>query len=450
MAILNRAQRAALWAAPMLLCATMAHAEIRESFTGTAAPDWTISNNSALTAPSIDPDGQGWLRLNPLANSQVGRALLTGTSQPLAPNTPLYFEFEYVTWGGNGADGMAAFLYDASQNMSGAFSGGSLGYCAGAGAYLAIGLDEFGNFSGPTDPGNGGCGFPPGGQTATSQSVVIRGPQSASYPMVATTKYAAGIDTPAVTTRPAPSTVQVKLEPASPGYNVTVTLVRNGSPTVLHSNVPFPYAPPANVRVGFASSTGLLNNIHEVRNAVLAVLAELDVTKTLTTPTPATPGSTVSYKVTFFNRSAFDLASGSVNFEDPIPAEITSPTWTCAGTACPSASGSGNIQAVNGGIFPANGQAEFTVTGKLAAGVTNGQVISNTAKVSFVPNTPYSGPSKEATAVLTAKVIPPEPPKTPAPVPTLGAVGLVLMSLSFAGVGVYSIRRRKTNVGSGK
>lgn len=126
---------------------------------GTTAPGWTISNSSALTAPGIDPDGSGWLRLNPLAQSQVGHALRTDASGALTPSMPLYFEFEYVSWGGNGADGLAALLYDASQNMSGASSGGSLGYCGGAGTYPAIGLDEFGNFSGPTWPPANNCGY---------------------------------------------------------------------------------------------------------------------------------------------------------------------------------------------------------------------------------------------------------------------------------------------------
>ncbi|MCP1108505.1 hypothetical protein M6G53_24370 [Serratia nevei] len=429
-------QKAAWWLLPAFLGASLSHAAIRHPLTGTTAPDWTISNSSTLTAPGIDPDGNGWLRLNPLAQARVGRALQTGVAEPLTPSMPLYFEFEYASWGGNGADGLAAFLYDADQDMSGAGGGGSLGYCGGAGAYLGIGLDEFGNFSGPLR-----CGFDAGdpARLQHTQSVVLRGPQAASYPLVATTKYAPGIDVPTVTTRPATTTVQMQLLPMpAGGYNVTLTLVRNGTSTVVHNNVPFPYAAPASVRIGFGSATGSNTNIHEVRNVVLA---NVDVAKPLLTPTPAVPGSTVSYKVTFTNDSAFAIPAGNIVFDDAIPAQIVSPTWTCAGTGCPSPSGSGSIQALNGGPFAANGQVEFTVTGRLADNVSNGQVIPNTATISFDPSSLYAGPQKQATANVTAQVstVPPTP-STVTAVPALGGTGLLLAS---AGLGALSARRRK-------
>ncbi|WP_148292975.1 hypothetical protein [Comamonas sp. B-9] len=423
------------------MAAPLAHADIRESFTGTTAPGWSLAADTSLTAPGTDADGQGWLRLNGLANGQVGRALWTGAPQSIVANTPLYFEFEYVSWGGGGADGLVAFFYDASQDMSGALSGGSLGYCAGAGAYLGIGLDEYGNFSGPSDAISSACSNGANGSGPTSQSVVIRGPEDAQYPLIATSQYGPGVDT-RTSLRPQPITVQVKLEPEGVGYNVTVTLIREGVSTVLHDAVPFPYAPPSDVRVGFASSTGDINNTHEVRNAVLAILADLDVSKTLMTPTSAAPNSSVSYTLTYFNRSAFDLPSGTVNFEDVVPAEITNPSWTCTGAACPSASGSGSIQAINAGVFPANGQAVFTVTGTLSNAVTTGQVISSLAKASFVSDSIYAGPTKEASVTITVvDAVAPQAAATP--VPALEGIGLALASTGVAGGGAWMLRRRK-------
>ncbi|QMV73322.1 hypothetical protein HS961_11045 [Comamonas piscis] len=434
-------QLAACTLVSALMAAPMAHADIRESFTGTTASGWILADDSSLTAPSVDADGQRWLRLNGLQNGQVGRALWTGISQPIVANTPLYFEFEYVSWGGTGADGLAAFFYDASQDMAGALSGGSLGYCAGAGAYIGIGLDEYGNFSGPASPVNSACDNGANGVGATSQSVVIRGPEDAQYPMVATTQYGSRIDQFAGSERPPSTMVQVKLEPAGVGYNVTVTLIRSGVSTVLHNAVPFPYAPPTDVRLGFASSTGDRDNIHEVRNAVLAILAELDLSKTLLTPASAAPNSSISYTLSYFNRSAFDLPSGTVNFEDAVPAQITNPTWTCVGTACPSANGSGSIQAVNAGVFPANGQAVFTVTGTLSSAVVNGQVIAGLAKASFVADSIYAGPAKEASASITV-VGAVAPQAVATPVPVLEGMGLVLLSAGAAGLGIYAKRRR--------
>lgn len=307
-----------LGALSLALTASIGHSAVREGFNNSTAPNWTITGNSRLTAPNIDPEGQGWLRLNPLATSQTGRALLTGSSQALASNVPVYFEFEYVSWGGTGADGLVAFLYDADKDMAGARSGGSLGYCGGSGAYLAIGLDEYGNFSGPYDRDVKVCRFNDQANTRSQyvDSVVIRGPEGSNYPMVATKKYASGIDFPRATARPAATKVQVSLQPATVGYNITVTLIRNGVATKMFDNVSFPYAAPNNVRVGFGSATGLDTNVHEVRGQVLDVLTEVDVAKRLTSSDPAARGSTVSYSVSYANVSNFEITAGNIQYED--------------------------------------------------------------------------------------------------------------------------------------
>ncbi|HET9331233.1 MAG TPA: hypothetical protein VFO23_11950, partial [Steroidobacteraceae bacterium] len=51
--------------------------KLQQTFTGTAAPGWTLSGNAFLTAPSIDPDGQGWLRLTDANQAERGLALDT-------------------------------------------------------------------------------------------------------------------------------------------------------------------------------------------------------------------------------------------------------------------------------------------------------------------------------------------------------------------------------------
>ncbi|WP_259652237.1 pilus assembly protein [Variovorax sp. UMC13] len=136
-----------------------------------------------------DPVGQGALRLtngdtgkNTNGNDQTG-AIYSKFDFP--SNQGLEVTFQTATYGGNaytnhrgqlsGADGIAFFLVNADQvtavdqNTSiGAF-GGSLGYsCANTkgtnngllGAYIGLGIDEFGNFSNPGDntvsgPGQG-------------------------------------------------------------------------------------------------------------------------------------------------------------------------------------------------------------------------------------------------------------------------------------------------------
>ena len=113
----------------------LAQFKLQQGFTGATAPGWTLSGNALLTAPSIDPAGQGWLRLTDTGNNEKGLALDTAETFP--GNVPVTVRFSYVSWGGTGADGITMFLYDSTQDMSGAKTGGGLAYCGGAGGFLA-------------------------------------------------------------------------------------------------------------------------------------------------------------------------------------------------------------------------------------------------------------------------------------------------------------------------
>jgi len=148
-----------------------------------------VGGVSGLLGTTGDPDGQGALRLTngdtsagTNGNNQTG-AVYSKFAFP--SNQGLEVTFKTVTYGGNayknsagqasGADGIAFFLVNADQvtsvdanTQTGAF-GGSLGYsCANGktvndgllGAYVGLGIDEFGNFSNPGDntasgPGTG-------------------------------------------------------------------------------------------------------------------------------------------------------------------------------------------------------------------------------------------------------------------------------------------------------
>jgi MSHA biogenesis protein MshQ len=252
------------------LAAPVARAQtISQSFTQSTATGWTLANSTYLTVPTIDVAGSGWLRLTDAVTYETGTALYTGGS--FTPIQTLVMQFDYATWGGNGADGITLFLYDATKTMSGAAYGGGLGYCGGAGGYLAIGLDEYGNFSNPGDR----CGSASGGPGAQPQKLVIRGPQSASNIYITNTSVPGNISTNAKS-RPAANTVFVTLAPATPiGYTLTVQFRQGPTGTIqtLLTGVKFPYAPPASLRIGFSAGTGGSDNAHEVRNFTVLATA---------------------------------------------------------------------------------------------------------------------------------------------------------------------------------
>ena len=96
----------------------------------------------------------------------------------IAATSGIQVAFDFNDWGGGSppADGIVVAIIDGSKSPSlpGAY-GGSIGYAqrtgvAGiAGGMLGIALDEFGNFSNPTEGRQGGPG-------AVAYSVTIRGP----------------------------------------------------------------------------------------------------------------------------------------------------------------------------------------------------------------------------------------------------------------------------------
>jgi hypothetical protein len=369
--------------------------KLQETFENTTAPGWTLTDSAILTAPSIDAAGSGWLRLTAAVGTEKGLALNSGFS--FAGNQPVAVEFNYVSWGGTGADGMTLFLYDSStaSPMAGALTGGGLGYCGGAGGYLAIGLDEYGNFSNPNDK----CTPASGGPGAKPESLVIRGPESATNAWVNTTSISGGIDNPHVTSRPSPKTVILTLTPAvapAIGYTITAQFQSaSGQPfQTLFSNVAFPYTPPANLSVGFSGSTGGSTNIHELQGLAAATPDDLQVT--ITGPGSVLQGSSVTYVVTLTNDGNYPLDTANApTVVDNLPASITGATWTCvgAGGATCDASGAGNINTTNV-TLPANGSVTYTIQGTLDPAATCGSTVADTADAEFGSSTSFLDPDE--------------------------------------------------------
>ena len=417
--------------------------KLQETFTGTTAPGWTLSGNAFLTAPSIDAVGAGWLRLTNAVTDERGLALST---QSFAGNVPVTVRISYVSWGGTGADGTTIFLFDSTQNMSGASNGGGLGYCNGAGGYLAVGLDEYGNFSNPGDH----CSH--GGPGRTPESLVIRGPESSGNPYVTGVLVPGGIDNPHVASRPSPKTVLVTLTPAAVGYTVTALFQEaSGDPyQTLFSNAPFPYAAPASLSVGFSGSTGGSTNNHELQGLTAATPDDLQVT--MSGPATVLEGAPVTYTVTLTNNGANAIAAAdSPTLTDALPAAITGVTWTCvpsAGASC-TASGAGSLNE-SGLTLPSNASVTYTITGTLAP-ATCGTTVTNTASADFSSSSTFidPDPSNNSASVIstvsctvalltnpTTLFFAPQTvgtPSAPLSVTVIGANGVVISNISTTG-----------------
>jgi hypothetical protein len=250
---------------------------------GSLSDSWVTARSSGTFTPAVI---DGRLRLTQAVANQSTSA----TYQRLYPaaNNLVVVEFDYYAWssqGGTGADGVAVILSDATVTPQPGSFGGSLGYAqrnngdAGfAGGWLGIALDEYGNFSNPTEGRLGGPGFRP-------QSVSIRGSAAGNYQYLTGT--AANLN-PRVDLR---STTT-----AAPGHRYRITVDSRGAGQALVSvqrntgsgftNLIAPFnalavngqAPvPENFFLSFTGSTGGSNNNHELDNLSICALRSLPV-----------------------------------------------------------------------------------------------------------------------------------------------------------------------------
>lgn len=319
---------------------------------------WTLGGAAALTAPTIDANGNGWLRLTGNTNDTQGNALYTGGS--FSALTGLNITFSYVSWGGGspGADGISIFLYDATQNMSGSLPGGGLGFCKGAGAYLGIALDEYGNFSNGGDRCTGG-----GGPGRVQQTLSIRGPTASNNPFITNTAVPGGIDSPTATIRPALNQVVLSLVPKTAGVGYTLNVSFRNGPTApltpLLSNVNFPYAAPSALSVGIAASTGGSKNIHEVQNLSVGGNAPQQpaVSKSFNPSSMTVPGT--SALVLTMNSANNTATTLTAKFTDNLPAGVTIAATPVLGGSCPgtsnAAAGGSTVTYALGAVIPAVG-----------------------------------------------------------------------------------------------
>ncbi len=353
-----------LWARVLLLAivlfalspSALAQFPISEAFKTGGASSWVFGGAAQMTGNgTIDPLNDGWLRLTSAGTNQSGYAYY---NQNFPSTLGIEVDFDYLTWGGTGADGISIFLFDgtASPFKIGDF-GGALGYCQGyngspggvSKAYVGIGLDEYGNFANRNDR----C--PNGGTTAaTPDSVVIRGPGDAGtgYGYLAGTgTLAAGIDLPTVTSRPTPSTfyrrVSILIAPIGSTYQITVKWQTSttGALTTILGPFTMPSAPPTNLKIGFAASSGGATNYHEIRNLSIRLPTDLKITKTVSAAAGVSPKDSLTYTISATNLGP-NSVTGATLIDTP-PSTLQVVSWNCSATSGAACGGSSGTSSIN-------------------------------------------------------------------------------------------------------
>ncbi|WP_369373511.1 hypothetical protein [Streptomyces sp. cg36] len=346
------------------------------------------NGNDVGTATGSATYQNGWLRLTPATASQAGSWQMKDS---FSTSLGIVAEFTYATYGGSTfdgkrGDGMAFFLADGSASTGTGALGGALGYaCAGSstrctsngvpGAFLGIGLDEFGNFSSNSTGASG-----PGTQ---ANKIVVRGGGSG------TTGYRFGTSangpggTVETGSRANFRTVRIAVQPKN-GKPMLSVWSDSGPGTALTSlisdydvsaitNQP---ALPSTLRVGFSAGTGGATNNHEVGDLTINVPANLTISKTGKPSTVGAGTGPVTYTVTVSNSDANDVTGAVV--KDAVPG-LTGVRWTCAasqGSACARASGTGDLNTTADVLR--NGTVTYTITGTAPAQPTT---LTNTATV---------------------------------------------------------------------
>jgi hypothetical protein len=224
-----------------------------------------------VAAESQSTAQQGWLPLTK-ANKRPDKSTVVTSKAYDVRGKIIVIELDYVSWGGNGGQGLVVYLFDASAPAagSGGIGGIGLGYVRMIGAYIGIGLDESGSFSSidaksmsetTKDSGAGNFVTVRGSQERNfaRDGMFALSPQMPLFYEAA--RYASRqklLDSGGI------RHVVAKLTPKKylPGY--TVDLMINGEFIVQEFD--YPYAVPASVKAGIAATNGDRTSNHEIKN----------------------------------------------------------------------------------------------------------------------------------------------------------------------------------------
>lgn len=316
-----------------------------------------IGDNAYLTAArGIDPNGAGWMRLTEASGNQKGYMYVM---QGFPTTLGVIADFEYKAWRNindsyNGADGFSVYLFDANvpeANFKLGGYGGSLGYATYSnptgttglsGGYIGIGLDAYGNYANSTESRNGSAPAATLTSGMLPNAFVLRGPTSSTFNQsnIYLTSTPLGTRTGTVddirkrneidyntitATRPADNIfyrrVQVFVTKPGTDYVITVKWRKENQSdftqvinyTLSSANYPIP----ANLKLGFAASTGGGFNFQEIRNIILTTPGNLRVdSRSESYYTCNERASSISFKIEVSNDT--DAALNNISYSGKI------------------------------------------------------------------------------------------------------------------------------------
>ncbi len=249
---------------------------------GNPGANWTVSSSSGGFGNPVIFSNR--LRMTNASGNVATKATLNLVF-PGSGNI-LTVVFDHFAYGGSGADGIAVVLSDSTVTPVAGAYGGSLGYAqkniaGGGGAdlpgftggWIGVGIDEYGNFSNPTEGRVGGPG-------ARVDSVAIRGSGAGFASSANNYRYHVGTATlvPQVdNNNTAPyDRYRITIDHSN-GVNAWVSVERDATSGAGTAYVTLIAAYDAKAQAGqaalptglwlsFTGSTGGSNNIHEIDN----------------------------------------------------------------------------------------------------------------------------------------------------------------------------------------
>ncbi|WGY77515.1 DUF6701 domain-containing protein [Aeromonas caviae] len=240
----------------------------------TLSNSWVVASSSGNFTPSIVNGRLGMTQASPKQSTSA-------TYQRLFPaaNNLVTIEFDHYAHGGNGADGMAVVLSDATITPQPGAFGGPLGYgfktgiSGFAGGWMGVGIDEYGNYA------NEGGSYNPGSRP---QAVSIRGSGASSG--TSGYRYLAGTASnlsPAVdsgTNGNRPHRYRITIDSRTAGSSLASVERNTGlGYTMLVGPINMvnqmgQAAVPANFLLSLTGSTGSVTNYHELDNVRICAL----------------------------------------------------------------------------------------------------------------------------------------------------------------------------------